>query len=308
MIPMENTPPSPRELRELYARGVNIMGTFRSLTSSTQNSTDAILVSYDLQSGSYVQAARDPVLRPKLDRYAAEIAAVLEPLEAASMLEAGVGEATTLCPVLAGMKRRPDVVAGFDLSWSRLAYAKRFVHEFRFEHIRFFTGDLFRIPVVDDAFDLVYTTHAIEPNHGREREILQELYRVARRWLVLFEPSFELGSDATRERIVEHGYCRGLPGLIREFGWEITRHELLGNPLSDNNQTAMVVVRKTDTLSQKATASMFACPLCRAPLQPVRGQFFCSECGRVFPVIEDIPCLLDANGVLASKFLDLPPE
>jgi SAM-dependent methyltransferase len=261
-----------------------------------------------LQSGSYVRAAQDPIRRAELDRYTAEIASVLESLESKSMLEAGVGEATTLCPMLERMKRKPEVVGGFDISWSRLAFAQRFARGFGFEHIHFFTGDLFRIPVVDNAFDLVYTSHAIEPNHGREREILRELYRVARRWLVLFEPSFELGSKATRERIEEHGYCRGLPDLIHEFGWEITRHCLLGHQLTEDNQTAVLVVRKNDETGETAPTSILGCPLCHTALQLVRGQYFCAECGRVFPVLDDIPCLLGPNGILASKYAEVSLE
>jgi SAM-dependent methyltransferase len=304
---MDNAPISPKELRELYARGVNIMGLFREATGTAENSTDAILASYDLQSGSYIEGALKPERREMVARYTGEIAAVLDPLGATSMLEAGVGEATTLCPVMGTMQHRPASVAGFDISWSRLAYARQYAGTFGLDQIRFFTGDLFHIPVVNDAYDVVYTVHAVEPNHGREREILQELYRVARKWLVLFEPSFELGSDATKSHVEAHGYCRGLPDLAREFGWEIVRHELLQHPLRDTNQTAVLVIRKAASSKTPAPESPFGCPLCRAPLRSVRGQFFCADCSRVFPVLDDIPCLIGANGILASKFQDVTP-
>ena len=304
---MDNAPISPQELRELYARGVNIMGRFREATGTAENSTDAILASYDLQSGSYTAAALKPERRELLDRYTSEIAAVLDPLGAARMLEAGVGEATTLCPVIGKMQHRPESIAGFDISWSRLAFARQYAGTFGLDQIRFFTGDLFRIPIVDHAYDVVYTAHAVEPNHGRECEILRELYRVARQWLVLFEPSYELGSAATRQHIETHGYCRGLPDLAREFGWEIVRHELLRHPVRDTNQTAALVIRKTPVAAAPAPQSIFGCPLCRAALRPVRGQLFCADCGRVFPVLDDIPCLIGANGILASKFEDVTP-
>jgi SAM-dependent methyltransferase len=301
-------PLSIKELKELYSRGVNIMGLFREAGGTAQNSTDAILVAYDLQAGSYVQAAHDPAQSVKREIYAAELAAVLDPLGAESMLEAGVGEATTLCTVLGKMNRRPAAVAGFDISWSRLAYGAQFARETGVANAQFFTGDLFRIPVVDDAFDVVYTAHSIEPNHGREGEVLQELYRIARRWLVLFEPSYELGSAATRQRIEEHGYCRGLPEIARGFGWEVTRHELLQHPIRENNQTAMVVIRKEESAPTPPPATRLGCPQCRAPLASVRGHHFCEDCGRVYPVLDGIPCLLAGNGILASKFQEVTPE
>lgn len=303
---MENAPLSLKHLRELYGQGVNIMGLFRDAAGTRENSTDAILVAYDLQSGSYIAGVQQPEARERLARYTGEIAAVLGPLQAESLLEAGVGEATTLCSVLTQLPQPPAKVAGFDISWSRLACAAQYAHDCGSAGIDFFTGDLFRIPVSDAAFDVVYTAHAIEPNHGREREVLQELYRVARKWLVLFEPSYELGSAATRERIEQHGYCRGLPALAREFGWEIVRHELLQHPTRENNQTAMLVIRKPEPATP-APASVFACPTCRTALQSVRGQLFCADCGRVYPVLDGIPCLLPANGVLASKFAEIVP-
>ncbi|HYR58594.1 MAG TPA: methyltransferase domain-containing protein [Chthoniobacteraceae bacterium] len=292
-----------KELKKLYAQQVNIMGLFREVSGSTQNTTDAILISYDLQSGSYVKAFAEPEHRRKHDLYAAEIAAVIEPLGAASLLEAGVGEATTLCSALAKMKVRPAAIAGFDISWSRISCARKFARGFGFDDANFFTGDLFHIPITDGTFDVVYTAHAIEPNHGREREILAELCRVARRWVVLFEPSFELGNAATRQRIEEHGYCRGLPGVARELGCEIVEHRLLANVMRENNQTAVLLIRKPEPAGP-APREVFACPICRAALELVRGHYFCDECSRVFPVIDGIPCLLAGNGILASKFRD----
>ena len=300
---MENPTLDLKELKRLYAQQVNIMGLFRELSGTTQNTTDAILVSYDLQSGSYVNAFENPEQRAKHERYTAEIASILGPLGAASVLEAGVGEATTFCTALAKLPHPPETIAGFDISWSRISYARKFAERFGLQRAQFFTGDLFQIPVVDAAFDLVYTAHAIEPNHGREREVLAELYRVARRWVVLFEPSYELGAAATRQRIEEHGYCRGLPALARELGYEIVEHCLLKNVMRENNETAVLVIRKPAP-EAPPPAQFLACPSCGRALEIVRGHNFCADCSLVFPVLDGLPCLLAGNGILASKFKD----
>ncbi len=298
-----NTIPSLKDLRRLYAENVNIMGWFREVTGQRENSTESILISYDLQSGSYTRAADDPAYRARHDRYADEIAAVLGGLGAASVLEAGVGEATTLVPVMQRLQPRPAVIAGFDISWSRILFARRYCAAHGLTDARLCTGDLFAMPFVDDAFEVVFTAHAIEPNHGREREALLELYRVARRWVVLFEPSYELGSEATRQRVEEHGYCRGLPAIAQELGWKIAEHRLLANPMRDNNQTAVLVIEKPAAVAATPAAG-FGCPLCHRPLESIRGNYFCEDCARIFPVIDDIPCLLPGNGILGSKFKD----
>lgn len=292
-----------KELKRLYAEKVNIMGLFRELGGSTQNTTDAILVSYDLQSGSYVGAFEDPEQRAKHDFYTGEIASILGPLGATSVLEAGVGEATTFCTALSKLPQPPETLAGFDISWSRIHYARKFAERFGLQRAQFFTGDLFHIPVVDNAFDLVCTAHAIEPNHGREREVLAELYRVARRWVVLFEPSYELGGAATRQRIEEHGYCRGLPTIARELGYEVIEHRLLTHVMRENNETAVLVIRKPAPATPPP-AQFLACPSCGGALEVVRGQHFCEDCSLVFPILDGLPCLLAGNGILASKFKD----
>lgn len=308
MSVVADEPLSPQALRELYAKGGNIMARYREASGTAGNSTDAILTSYDLQSGSYVEATEAPERRALFARYVSEIAATLAPLDGASILEAGVGEATTLCGVRAALPSGPTEWTGFDLSWSRLAVASHYARRHGASDVGFFVGDLFRIPVVDDAYDIVYTAHAIEPNHGRESEILQELYRVTRRWLVLFEPSYELGSAATRERIETHGYCRGLPARVQQFGWQVTHHALLNHPLRDSNQTAVLVISKPAAGPAVDQAHRLACPQCRLSLRPVRGQVFCAGCDRVFPVLDGIPCLVNAHGILASKFPLVDPR
>ena len=148
-----------------------------------------------------------------------------------------------------------------------------------------------------------FISHAIEPNF-RQTEALAELYRVCARWLVLFEPSYELGSEATRKHIEEHGYCRNLAGAARELGLDVVEHRLLDFTHTSNNQTGVLVIRKPATESRTPPVQ-FGCPVCRSPLTSLRGHFFCPECLLVFPVLDGIPCLLPGNGILASKYPDL---
>lgn len=286
------------ELKELYASNTNIMALLRERTGSRQNSVESILLSYDLQAGSYVQAQRDPAHRAVFDRYMAEIAAVLRSLGGGSLLEAGVGEATTLSTIATQVPA--PRYAGFDISWSRVAYGRQFATS-RGVNAELFTGDLFQIPVCDSAVDIVYTSHSIEPNHGREVEALAELARISRRWVALFEPSYELGSEQTRARIEEHGYCRGLPEAAATLGLRVVRHELIESPLRANNQTALLLLEKEAAAPSEA---FFACPACRTPLRAHAGVWFCTPCSLIYPVIQGIPCLVSGNGILGSKFLD----
>src|SRR5262245_51759829 len=84
------------------------------------NSITAILYSYDMQAGSYVEQLRDPAIREVKERLGEYLATILDEISPISLLEAGVGEATSLLPVLKHMKSRPRHLLAFDLSLSRL--------------------------------------------------------------------------------------------------------------------------------------------------------------------------------------------
>lgn len=97
------------------------------------------------------------------------------------------------------LKHKPTDVLGFDLSWSRLKFAKEFLKDHNNERFKLFTANLFEIPLLDNSVDIVYTSHSIEPNGGQEEKALKELYRIANKYVVLLEPSFELGNEAAKK-------------------------------------------------------------------------------------------------------------
>ena len=296
------TRPDLAELKRAYARGENITRLLRESSGRAINEQEAILIAYDLQAGSYVANLEKPEARAHLAAYSAELAALLCELNPRSLLEAGVGEATTLRATVAAMGRAvPPEIFGFDLSWSRIHVARRHWAENDAPPAQFFVGELEAIPLPDDSVDVVFTSHAIEPNHGREREILAELYRVSRRHLVLLEPGYELADTEARARMDAHGYCRGLADIARENDWTLRTHRLFGTSSNPLNPTALLHIEKP-CADPAPRAVEFVCPNCRAPLAHVDGHWFCGREGVVFPVLREIPCLLRAHAILASHF------
>jgi uncharacterized protein YbaR (Trm112 family) len=147
--------------------------------------------------------------------------------------------------------------------------------------------------------DVVLTIHAVEPNRGREEVILSELLRIARKHVVMVEPSYEFALPEARRRMDRLGYVRRLPDTLKALGHParlIERWPHNSNPL---NEAALIVVDKTP--AGVAAQPRFVSPVSGRQLIERKDCWFCPDDGHAFPIIAGIPCLTVETAVLASK-------
>ena len=285
-------------MRSAYARGENAMAFAREAAGSTTNATIATLIAYDLQAGTYnAQVRQNPEIN---QRWCEQFASLLSPFldVGSSLLEAGCGEATTLAGMLARLPQTPARVMGFDLSWSRCFEGRKYLAE-RGVAAELFVADLFRLPLADASVDVVYTSHTLEPNGGREEAALRELLRVTRRTLVLVEPLYELVDEPVRVRMRDHGYVRGLYDTLRRIGVTPVRHELLPFSNTPRNPSGIIVVQKS--VDRPAGDTDFQCPLTATTLRAASDVYASPDSGLVYPVLRGIPLLRPEHAVVASK-------
>lgn len=294
---------TPRELQALYKQGKNITQLLREELGLQQNTDEIIEIAYDLQTGSYIAAMKSAEMKKHKRNYTLEIAkTILSLCKPKSILEAGVGEATTLSGVLHGIGA--DVSGfGFDLSWSRVAYAKRWLLSEGLDNSSLCTGNLFHIPFADNSIDVVYTSHSIEPNGGNEEPILQELFRVTGKFLILLEPGYELANDEARRRMDYHGYCKNLKGIAEALGYNVLTHNLFPFTANPLNPTAITIIEKQ--VDNVPPSYILACPQFKTSLEEIGGMLFSPEALVVYPIIGGIPCLRIENGVFASKYKEV---
>src|SRR5215471_16891656 len=144
----------PTELKAAYERGENIIALLRKKYHSLINTEELIEISYDLQAGSYIRALQDPFHASHVQNYAREIARLLHQYgNPTSLLEAGVGEATTLACVLQAYGSDGIEAHGFDLCWSRILRAREWLAHEGLPDVTLCTASLRRIPYADDSFD-----------------------------------------------------------------------------------------------------------------------------------------------------------
>jgi len=300
---MKLLPVTAKKLRDKYRQGHNIMSYLRNLLTEDTNHIKAIEISYDLQSGDYSSAMKNPEYLQYKQNFCHSIANHFAELEHYdSIMEAGIGEATTLATLLDYIPQSTNSY-GFDLSWSRVAYAKKWLEGQGHSTTQLCTGDLFNIPFGDNSIDIVYTSHSIEPNGGNEAAILEELFRVARKYVVLLEPAYELATDEARARMDSHGYCKGLKQTCEQLGYKVIKNQLFDYSSNALNPTAIIVIEK---LSNEAPVTdIFACPLHKTPLRKSPNALYSEEALSLYPVIDGIACLRIENSILASHYDEL---
>jgi len=287
-------------IKNLYSENANIIRYLKELDKSNINSIEDIMISYDFQAGTYYQDyKKDPSINEK---YCTNLANIINNLgQYENLLEVGVGEGTTLGPLFQFLDRKPNKVYGFDLSWSRIKYANKLLKELGIENVKLFTGNLFSIPIKDNSIDIVYTSHSIEPNGGKEKDALIELYRITNKYLVLLEPSYEFASIQAKERMLSHGYVTKLFSAALELGFNVIEHrlfEISSNPL---NPTGLIIIKK-DYNSE--CLNPLCCPLTKTDLMEMNNAYFSPESLLVYPIIDGIPCLMAESAIVATKFME----
>ncbi|QLA17074.1 class I SAM-dependent methyltransferase [Desulfolutivibrio sulfoxidireducens] len=292
---------SPKRLHDMYkTEGINVMDYLRNNAFGGISESDIIEYSYDFQSGTYIDSLNDKKILDWKMSYAAKISkTILGLCRPSSLLEAGVGEATTLAYVAESLASDIDCY-GFDLSWSRAAYASRFLKQKGVAKAKICTGDLLDIPFKNDSIDVVYTSHSIEPNHGNEEPILRELYRVARKFLILLEPGYEFASEDGKRRMEHFRYCRKLKEISLSLGYSVITHELFSSGINPLNPTAITIIQK-DCESDEIEGEAWACPKFKCPLIKIENFLYSPEALIAYPILLGIPCLRSVNGIFASK-------
>ena len=293
------------EITDAYKQGDNTLEIGRNKYSKDgKNSIFQILLAYDLQSGTYSKNKLEN-LEIFYDNYGKQLADILNFYSSpnSTFLEVGCGECTSMVSILKYLNKGYLNIYGFDISWSRIFEGKKVLNEQ--DSIELFVADLFSIPLVDDSIDVVYSSHSIEPNGGREKDALRELLRVASDKVILIEPIYELANSAQKERMNNHGYIKNLKSISKDFNVNILRYELLpvfSNPL---NHSGVLVLEKKNKKPAIRNSYIWKCPITDKVMEKHDDLFFNKEIGIAYPILRNIPLLQSDHVIIASKLSEI---
>ena len=292
-----------KRIQILYTENnLNIMNFLKSEYNKKSNDISDILISYDFQAGTYVKAFYENKML-YID-YLRRLANILNTLDnkCKSILECGTGEGTTLVPLMEMTDHIFNTVKGCDISWSRIKYACEFAKNYGVKNnYEFVVGDMFNLPCADNSYDIVFTCHAIEPNEGKEKKILRELYRVANRYLILLEPAYELANNQCRKAMDEKGYIKNLYSSAKQLGYKIVTWELYGKNMNELNPSCLMIIEKEDN---ESALGEWSCPVTKSRLKKYPDAYFALDSLLAYPILGEIPLLTKDHAIVATKYMD----
>jgi len=315
---VRNLKPLLKRMRGRFASSIVNRPTLQKWAGSVR-SEQGVLRKYDRMAGDYVAGYHDMYkdegyaqvcifdgeldyrkISEMNDRRIREIAGLLKELgisKESSLLEVGAGELTTIVPLA---KEIPfSRLSALELSWSRLAVGKLFANEQGITLEDTIAASALDLPFPDNSYDYIYTSHCLEQiGKGAERAI-QEMHRVARKYIVLLEPGLEFASAYQKKANKRAGRVGEIDRIIRRLGYNLVRHGLFPFALNPGNKTVLYVIKKD---SPESNPIRCVCPCDKAPLELYEQIYFCKKCGVVFPIVKGIPFLRKEDGLLATKF------
>ena len=290
-----------------YQSGQNVTDLLRNQKSVANNTPDIIEAAYDLQAGAYI--ARTKANIKAVSAYAEELASCLSShiSNTTTLLDIGCGELTTLSLTLARLPVKPKKLFAFDISWSRVflgcAFADEVLSEEDRQLLQPFVADINEIPISDKSIDVTTSSHALEPNGDNLASLLLELFRVTKHKLVLFEPCYEINTEAGKTRMDNLGYIKNIEGVVSELGGKVIDKIIIANSNS-LNPTVCFVIEPPMTIScaknSESLNQMFSVPGTNFPMSKTDGFYVSKETGLCFPILKGIPILKTNSAILAS--------
>jgi SAM-dependent methyltransferase len=296
------------EARRIYGAGRNVSQHFRG---GRGNPLEAVELVYDLQAGSYIQYAEQH--RASLLEYAKEMAAIARRHVSAPAcwLDVGCGELTTLSFFLSEVPDLVEEAHAFDVSLSRLLVGRRFAESnLRLPHDRLnlVAAELQALPYRTRSVDVCVSNHALEPNGGQEANILQEIFRVTRDVVLLFEPCYESASIAAKRRMESLGYIRDLENTARRLGGRVLDVVPMKEIRNPDNPTACFILQPPANSAgcsrgAAAGAGLYSLPGTDLPLHKHSEGYLSPDTGILLPTIMGVPILRKKSSLFATALL-----
>lgn len=287
----------------MWKRLLNSNNYIKELKKCNISELKAIQIGYDLQSGSYEKYHHSKkyskYFKDRYDVLIKNISNILKKKSRCSIIEIGIGEGNMMRELIENLNKETlDKIDfyGTDLSLPRLLITKKHI-----SNCNLFVGDMNNLPFLDNTFDIVYTSSAIEPNKDKEEIILKELHRISKYFLILFEISYKDADANLKKRFDEHGYVKYIYDTINKLNFNFKSYqELTSYDITTYNSFLYLIEKNNDIVEDEDTIN-FVTPIFHDSLIKFNYNdviYYRSEKIKlVFNIINNIPILLIENSI-----------
>jgi ubiquinone/menaquinone biosynthesis C-methylase UbiE len=189
------------------------------------------------------------------------ISRIIKQTKSKSFLEVGAGELTQfklICDFLKKINYKVKETCGLDISFKRLLVGKSYLKKNKNEISYIVQGNAAELPFANDSFDLIYTCHCLEQVPVLFKKSINEMLRVAKNYVVLIEPSYELSNKLTANYIYYKGYIQINEKLLGNIKHKYFKRIKL--PFRQYlNGAELVIYKKKKKI--KKTKVKFICPI-----------------------------------------------
>lgn len=206
---------------------------------------------------------------------------ILEVTESNSFMEIGAGELTNIFEILKKNKKiNFENVLALDISLPRLIVGNNLLKKNLIYIDHCINSNAENIPLGDNSIDLLFTVHCLEQVPHIAKNIIREMIRVANNYVVLIEPSYELGSEVTRNRIFKKDYIKLNKDIFKGLDAEIIYREK--NRLSSYISTSEIVILKKKKRKNTPKKFKLVCPTCKKELNLINKNLVCNEENKIY--------------------------
>lgn len=254
----------------------------------------AIEIAYSLQSGTYTSyASTETAKATRLEGHDI-VARTVRDMGLKTVLDCGAGEGTRWFDFPQDIEK----LVLLDASFHRLLYARQNIAEIpQIKTAEFTKANMLNIPFASGSFDLVFTSHAVEPNNDKDAEqIISSMFSVAQKAVIMLEPNYRDAHPQMRTRMEKHGYAQNIWDVAHaQAGFECIEEGMLTVSPNPDNATSYMVFRRTVPL--EAPEATYVSSQDGRPMSRFSGGFIDDADCMAFPVFCDIACLAPEDGI-----------
>ena len=177
-----------------------------------------------------------------------------------SILEVGAGELTNLDALIKKLKKKPKKIGAIDISFNRLLKGKRFINKKNRKINLLARADASKLPFSDNSFDMVYTANCLEQVPELFLKSVSELVRVSSGIVVIIEPSFEFGSNSSKNYIFKKGYTKIKANHFKKLNLKPIYRDILEFRYYIAG-TEIIILKKKKDIRKNKNKTNFICPI-----------------------------------------------